>query len=254
VLATGLVLAGGTLAVHPDEIADANLLVGGPDRLWRVLSDSNVDWGQALPSLAREVRRQPARRLYLGYFGTADPHASGLRYVWVPGMNMIERRVEEGGDPAGREWLAVSVTTLMDVYTVEHGAYAWLRDRPMTAFPGHAIALYDVTGDAEALVRLGQTALTLGDPEAALPPLWRAAELAPSKAGVHVLVAQAAASLRRAAEVDAACARAIALAGTDSHEAEFCAGLAEAARAPRSSAPAVPEPADARRSFLIRSR
>ena len=254
-LGAGALLAGGTLAVHPDEITDANLLVGGPDRLWRVLSDSNVDWGQALPSLARALEGRPVRRLYLGYFGTADPHADGLRYVWVPGMNMIERRVEEGPHPDGREWLAVSVTTLLDVYTERHSAYAWLRDRPMTAFPGHAIALYDVTGETEVFVRLGETALALGEPEAALAPLVRAAELRPSDVALHVLLARLTASLGLAAETDATCARAVALAGTSSQEAELCALLSRQARQPR-EAPSGTQPSgeDARRSFLIRSR
>jgi hypothetical protein len=231
-VAAGAVLAVGTLSVHPDEIADANLLAGGPRGVWRVLSDSNVDWGQALPSVEQALAGHPVRRLYLGYFGTADPHASGLRYVWLPALNMIERRVEDGPDPQGREWLAVSVTTLMDVYTARRSAHAWLRDRPMTAFPGHAIALYDITGDAEAFVRLGHTALTLGEPEAALAPLRRATELAPGDAAVHVLFARAAAGVRQAEEVDTACARALALTGPGSPEARACEVLVQAARSP----------------------
>ena len=188
------------------------------------------------------------RRLYLGYFGTADPHASGLRYVWVPGMNMIARRAEEGPDPAGREWLAVSVTTLMDVYTERHSAYAWLRDRPMTAFPGHAIALYDITGDAQAFVRLGETAVVLGELEAAMAPLSRAAALAPSDAAVHALLAQVAARLGRVAETEAACAKA-------SLQAEVCAALVGAARERQSAPPPPPASGDEdTRSFLIRSR
>src|SRR4029078_7936879 len=98
-------LAGGTLRIHPDEIADANLLAGGPDRLWRVLSASNVDTGQALPYLAAALARRPTRRLYLAYFGTAAPHASGLRYSWLPAFNMIPRRVGECPHPARRAWL-----------------------------------------------------------------------------------------------------------------------------------------------------
>jgi len=82
-------LAVGTIAVHPHEIAYANEVAGGPRALWTKLSDSNVDWGQALPDLAERVTREPLRRLYLGYFGTSDPAAYGLRYHTVPSMRMI---------------------------------------------------------------------------------------------------------------------------------------------------------------------
>jgi hypothetical protein len=253
-MAVGLLLAGGTLRVHPDEIAHANALVGGPDRLWRVLSDSNVDWGQALPALAEELARRPTRALYLAYFGNADPRASGLRYVWLPALNMIPRRVEDGPDPRGREWLAVSVTTLMDVYTERHQAHAWLRERPMTAFPGHAIALYDITGDAAAFVHLGDTALNLGEPAAARAPLRRAAELLPDDATVPLKLALAAASLREPEEAEAACLRVRALAGEASREAAACASMVAAARTPQLPGTAEPESEEARRAFLIRSR
>ena len=254
VLAAGLLLAGGTLRIHPDEIADANLLAGGPDRLWRVLSDSNVDWGQALPSLAEELARRPTRRLYLAYFGTADPHASGLRYSWLPAFNMIPRRVEDGPDPAGREWLAVSATTLMDVYTTRHEAYAWLRERPMTAFPGHAIALYDITDDGAVFALLGDTALRLGEFEAARAPLRRAADLSPEDAGIPLKLALAAANLREPEETATACARVRLLAGEASQEAAACASLLALAGTPQSPGAPEPDSEEARRAFLIRSK
>jgi len=209
----GLALAGGTLAAHPDELAYGNLLIGGTDRTWKVLSDSNVDWGQALPTLARQMSHQPVRRLYLAYFGSADPAAEGIAYVWLPTMNMIERRVAPEGDPGGREWLAVSVTALMDVYEQEHAAYAWLRPRRMTAFPGRSIALYDITGDPSAFERLGETALSLGDPAAALPTLQRAAELAPRAASVRLRLAEAWSGLGAAEPTARECAQAVALSG-----------------------------------------
>ncbi len=254
VLAAGLVLAAGTLRVHPDEIADANLLAGGPDGLWRVLSDSNVDWGQALPALADDLAHRPTRRLYLAYFGNADPHASGLRYVWLPALNMIPRRVEDGPDPRGREWLAVSATTLMDVYTERHEAHAWLRGRPMTAFPGHAIALYDITDDGAAFVQLGDMALNLGEPEASRAPLRRAAELLPADPTVPLKLALAAASLREPEEAEAACVRVRALAGEASREAAACASILAVARTPRLPGAAEPDSEEERRGFLIRSR
>lgn len=54
----------------------------GPERL---LSDSNLDWGQDLPALVDWQHRHPDVSLGLGYFGAADPRALGLRYTSLPG-------------------------------------------------------------------------------------------------------------------------------------------------------------------------
>ncbi len=155
--------------VHPHELAYANEVAGGPERTWTRLSDSNVDWGQALPALAEALRQRPVRRLWLEYFGTAYPPAYGVdRYrrvrdaVAVATMPLPEPRLD-GPDPAGRELLAVSATSLVDLYTPAPGLHAWLRGRTPVAFPGHAIALYDITGDAAAHRALAELAAGLGD-------------------------------------------------------------------------------------------
>ncbi len=70
----GLLQAGETLAVHPHEISFFNLAAGGPSRghLW--LNDSNLDWGQDLVRLARELeRRGDEAGTTVAYFGGADP-------------------------------------------------------------------------------------------------------------------------------------------------------------------------------------
>jgi hypothetical protein len=184
-------LALGTLRVHPNQIAYANEASGGPRNLWRKLADSNVDWGQDLPALAREVGRHPLRRLYLGYMGTAEPRAYGLDYCWIPSTRMIDRRYQDGPDPEGREWIAISVTNLLNVYGQRPDLYAWLQDRPFTAFPGYSIALFDITGEARTHQRIGEIALELGDPVTALPPLRRAVEIEPGHGPARLALAAA---------------------------------------------------------------
>lgn len=202
-------LAIATIAVHPDEMAYANEPSGGPANLWRQLTDSSVDWGQDLPALAREVGKQPLRKLYLGYFGTADPRAQGLAYHWIPSMPMIAKRTDDGPDPGGREWIAISVTTLVEVYTSgDHEAYRWLRERPFTAFPGRSIALFDITGDALSHRKVGEAGLRFGEPESAEAPLRRAVELAPSDGDARIALARALALQSKLSEALEQCAEA----------------------------------------------
>jgi hypothetical protein len=213
----------GTLRVHPNELAYANEPAGGPSRLWKKVADSSVDWGQDLPALAEAIRPYPLRRLYLGYFGTAEPRAYGLPYCWTTSMGMLERGCEDGPDPGGREWLAISVTNLLDVYTEQHDAHAWLRDRPMTAFPGFSIALYDITGDARVHPRLGEVAMSFGQGEVAEPALRRALELAPEETGIRLDLIRVLAAAGRFPEALAECA-----AFADPSAAELCSAVREA--------------------------
>ncbi|MGD1277163.1 MAG: glycosyltransferase family 39 protein [Tepidisphaeraceae bacterium] len=80
-------LAVETYSAFPDYIPFFNVAAGG----WRggaaLLSDSNIDWGQELPALARWQRAHPDRQLFLCYFGSADPRYYGIHYVNLGGSN-----------------------------------------------------------------------------------------------------------------------------------------------------------------------
>ena len=81
-----------TLRIHPDYLSYFNVAVGGPKAGPYLLDDSNLDWGQDLPALARWQHAHPeATPLRLMYFGTADPGAYGV--------DAAEMSREEIGDP-----------------------------------------------------------------------------------------------------------------------------------------------------------
>ena len=71
---------------------------GGGGGGYRLVNDSNVDWGQGLIALRDELKQRGIGRIHLAYHGTADPALYGIDYV--PYL---------GGAP-GKEsdWLAVS--------------------------------------------------------------------------------------------------------------------------------------------------
>ena len=75
----GILVAGSVLEAglaHPQYLAYFNVLAGGPERGWRVLSDSSADWGQSLPQVSRWLARRAARgdtsRIHFSYFGSSD--------------------------------------------------------------------------------------------------------------------------------------------------------------------------------------
>jgi hypothetical protein len=81
-LCAGVGLAGMGLAVattHPHELSYFNELTHGPIGGRKVLSDSNLDWGQGAKALARLQRAHPEYRdLTLYYFGDTDPGWFGV--------------------------------------------------------------------------------------------------------------------------------------------------------------------------------
>ena len=55
-----------------------------PATSYKLLSDSNLDWGQGLLALRNYQAEHPSETLHLAYFGTMDPSLYGIRYVPLP--------------------------------------------------------------------------------------------------------------------------------------------------------------------------
>lgn len=70
--------AASALWIAPHYLAYFSPIVGGPSEGYRLLADSNIDWGQDLPLLRRQLERMQCRRALLSYFGTAKPEAYGV--------------------------------------------------------------------------------------------------------------------------------------------------------------------------------
>jgi hypothetical protein len=120
---------------------------GGPGGGYRLVNDSNVDWGQGLIALRDELRKRGIGRIHLAYHGTADPAIYGIDYI--PYL---------GGAP-GKEsdWLAVSsyyFVGLSQRMMTQHGrtqTSVQLDFRPLwglrpAARPADCIYLYPLRG------------------------------------------------------------------------------------------------------------
>lgn len=70
--------AGGSVWQFPHFISYANELAGPRARRFESLSDSNLDWGQALPDVARYIRNNNIGKLQFSYFGRDDGAHYGL--------------------------------------------------------------------------------------------------------------------------------------------------------------------------------
>lgn len=119
------------LLIYPDFLSYYNEWAGGPKRGWRILVESNLDWGQDLPALAAWQRRHGAPAMFVLYYGTAPPVAYGVRlvpwgtlppppYIAISATNLymaqdapLVRTLRDGFDPvgyAGRSILIYAIT------------------------------------------------------------------------------------------------------------------------------------------------
>jgi hypothetical protein len=152
-VAAGLLvwLAAADLAIHPHQLCYANEAAGGPKKLYRLLADSNVDWGQDLPSLAEVMEAQGIPRVRLSYFGSDDPAQYGIQYDALPSIGLrpdpgalwwFEKGSEEKFDLEPGVY-AISANNLNGLFFKDPNLYKTFRERKPDFRAGYSILLYE---------------------------------------------------------------------------------------------------------------
>jgi hypothetical protein len=136
-----------TAYLFPDYLAYFNQLVGGSGQGYRVLADSNLDWGQGLIQLREHMEKEGLTSVKLSYFGSAYPEKYGIVYEALPAFprNIVPAGVGErvlSNPPAGV--YAISVTSLQGLFFTNHQLYGWFRDRKPDAVIAGSIFIYRV--------------------------------------------------------------------------------------------------------------
>jgi len=105
--------AADALRYAPDYLAYFNIFVR-PQNSWRLLTDSNLDWGQGLIAVRQYEQEHPDETLHLAYFGSVDPSLYGVRAVPLAPNQPVKGMVTAGAtclsgqtldDPQGYRWL-----------------------------------------------------------------------------------------------------------------------------------------------------
>lgn len=106
-----------SLRVWPDGICFTNKLWGGTANGYRLLSDSNCDWGQGLPDLRQWQNRHGVTELHVWYFGT-DPSVNEPPLRQLPLHRIVDQSVAQATEG---KIVAVSTTLLYGTYTTAPG-------------------------------------------------------------------------------------------------------------------------------------
>jgi 4-amino-4-deoxy-L-arabinose transferase-like glycosyltransferase len=138
-----------SLSVYPHYLAFFNSAVGGPDKGYKYLVDSNLDWGQDLKGLGMYVKKKGIKKIHLSYFGSADPRYYGIDYIWMPSyylpddyQGVTTRRKTFSLPQSGI--VAISATNLQGVYFSDRKLYDWFKQRDPIDKIGYSIFIYDL--------------------------------------------------------------------------------------------------------------
>jgi 4-amino-4-deoxy-L-arabinose transferase-like glycosyltransferase len=103
-----------------------------PSTSYRLLSDSNLDWGQGLLALRKYQQQHPNETLHVAYFGTMDPALYGIRYIPLQPHDRVSGTV------------VVSATHLSGELLDDPDGYHWVRQYPEVAILDHSLHVYRV--------------------------------------------------------------------------------------------------------------
>jgi hypothetical protein len=195
---------GSSLASFPNEIAYGNEAFGGVKNSHNVLTDSNNDWGQALPQVATWLKDNHVNDCWFAYDGFARPGHSGI------GCNRTISNLFELNDDKGVGELAGLQTGTFIISGLSWSGIEWERPdlNPYEVFRkatprmviGGADIVYTGTFDVSRVIAVNQLAeaMRLNDDKqfaSALEPATAAVTVMPSSALAHLALAKALAGL-----------------------------------------------------------
>jgi 4-amino-4-deoxy-L-arabinose transferase-like glycosyltransferase len=128
----GLVIlnAADCLRFAPDYMSYFTPLVD--QKSYKLLTDSNTDWGQGLIALKKYQDAHPNDEIHLAYFGTVDPAVYGVRY----------RTLQPGERHGGT--VVVSATDLSGQLLADPDSYKWLLQYKPKAILNHTLYVFEV--------------------------------------------------------------------------------------------------------------
>ena len=154
------------LAIYPDYLAYFNEFAGGPDNGWRILVDSNLDWGQDLKGLKVWMEEHDVDRVKLGYLGEAYPSYYGIVFdplpSWPDRWQHPHYHDLYPSDPAPGTY-AISANLVQGRNLVDPETYAWFRSQTPVDKVGYSIFIYDVPPRGSGRAALALSGLALAD-------------------------------------------------------------------------------------------
>ncbi len=137
------------ILIYPYHLAYFNEIVGGPENGYRVLADSNVDWGQDIKRASVWLKEHHIDQAYLSVFAGSRPERYGIRALALPGPY-------EQPDQYGFRRFApepgiyiISASSWQGLRLANRDTYDWFRRQKPVARIGYSLFVYDVPPEPE---------------------------------------------------------------------------------------------------------
>lgn len=130
-IATLILNCADVLRYAPDYLSYFDILVS-PKNSYRLLADSNLDWGQGLLALRKYEIEHPREQISLAYFGSVDPAVYEIH----------ARALPENQHMTGT--IVISATDLAGEYLRDPNGYRWVLRYPPGAILDHCLYVFRV--------------------------------------------------------------------------------------------------------------
>lgn len=143
------------IKTHPFYLSYFSEIIGGAKNGYKYLTDSNIDWGQDIKTLANYLKKQGNPPIILTYFGSANPNYYGINYIplWFITNTTFPTKNVDLCSSEKILW-AVSVTNLQATYYADKSIFNWLKDKKPVYKAGYSIFVYDFSNDKEILKKI----------------------------------------------------------------------------------------------------
>lgn len=119
------------LRYTPDYLSYFNLFAS-PISKYKLLSDSNLDWGQGLLALRSYQREHANVPIHLAYFGNVDPALYGIRSIPLMPNERVSGTV------------IISATDLSGQTLPDPNSYRWVLQYPLKVVLNHSLYVFEV--------------------------------------------------------------------------------------------------------------
>jgi hypothetical protein len=215
--------AASSALTFPHYIAYSNELWGGPSNTYRLLSDSNADWGEQLKWTKKYLDERGVKDCWFVYFGegVAEPSYYGIPCKPLPTLDSLwlDERIEVPASIDGTVLISASDLSGFEFGPGPLNPYEQFKRLKPTAVIGHEVFVFDGHFDiplASALghVQKAQNLLADGQAGQALAEAQGALALAPDAVQVRMALGDALAAAGRTDEARAEYEKALQLAKT----------------------------------------
>jgi len=131
-----VVHVGDVLRYAPDYLSYFDLFVN-PASSYKLLSDSNVDWGEGLVALRHYQQEHPSVPIHLAYFGSVDPAMYGIRATPLMPNERVSGTV------------IISANFLSGQTLPDPNSYHWVLQYPTKLILNHSLHVFEVPDQAK---------------------------------------------------------------------------------------------------------